>query len=134
MTTKLDNHINFVLHDKNVVGMKVEDNTVILYIKNNLEDVELHFKDSIAIRINNFKIGNIILNADIYEPKDLVENEDDLLYLLNIPKSNKKNTFYNKIKSQIEDNTYKFIEINSSYGLNGFILCKDIILRKENKV
>lgn len=125
---KLDNHINFVLHDKNIAGIKVKDNTVILYIINQTEEVELHFLDSIAIRINNFKLGNIILNADIYEPKDLVENENDLLYLLNIPKNNKKNKFYNKIKSQIKDKTFKFIEINSSYGLNGFILCKDINL------
>lgn len=116
------------LHDENIIGMSVKKNEeFLILIKKEIIELSLVFVRPKHIRLDNFCLGNIIFGINIYESQDTTEIENDLRFVLNINKENSQNkTYFDKTKEKIIDGSLLFISIDSSYGVNGFIICESI--------
>lgn len=119
-------NINSV-HDKYITGIKVDEKNVCLSISKDCNAFEVVFVSSESIKFDNFKLGNIILSIEVYGSEDVDIIDDELRYLLNISKSNSHNhVYFERVKKQIKNGELFLIAIDPSYGLEGYVLCKDI--------
>jgi|SRR5690554_1780627 len=108
-------------HDKSINGLEiVDDSNLILYINSS----KIIFMNVKHVRFDDFRMGNIILSMDIYVLEDIKPFKNEILYLLDIDINNLD--FINAVKERIRKEELLFVSIQSSYGLKGYLLCKDI--------
>lgn len=95
---------------------------------NNVDNssIKITFLNPKHIRLDNFRLGNIILGIYISEREDVDTMDEELKYLLDINDNNQYLSYLDSVKEKIKNGDLLFISIESSYGVEGFVLCEGI--------
>jgi hypothetical protein len=126
-------------HDANIYGIEVHaSKDVVLFLEN--ENAMRHLiklKNVECMKLNNFRLGNIIFEINIYHIDDSTEiktTENLLCTLYDINKENLSEKWVKNIIGKIKNNSYILVELIESYGVYGVFLCEtySIILESEN--
>lgn len=113
-------------HDRYITGLRIENENLIMYIE---PSTEITFIDVRYARFDDFRMGNIILDLSVYHLEDMEPFMDELLYLADLDiKQPMQSMYAQKLAEKVKNEKPLLISIESSYGLNGYILCKDIKL------
>jgi hypothetical protein len=114
------------LHDKNIKRIEsTGDKNFIIDIEDNGYIIELKFINVKHVKIDNFRLGNIILDIVVYESKYLNKFEKELRLLLDVNRD-AKDSYLEEIKEKIKKGELLFVSVQSSYGAYGNILCERI--------
>lgn len=126
-------------HDANIYGIEVHaSKDVVLFLEN--ENAMRHLiklKNVECMKLNNFRLGNIIFEINIYHIDDITEiktAENLLCTLYDINKENLSEKWVKNIIGKIKNNSYILVELIESYGVYGVFLCEtySIIQESEN--
>jgi hypothetical protein len=116
------------LHDKKIFGIYIDTNEdLVIAINNDMTIIKIIFIKPKRIRLDNFRLGNIIFGISIAEEKDIVELEEELLDLLDMNRNGFQNReYFTKTKDDLAKGILLFTTLQSSYGVEGYILCEEI--------
>jgi hypothetical protein len=114
------------IHDKNIKGLETtEDKKLIIYIEDNDRIIELRFINVKHLKIDNFRLGNIILDIEVYEQEYLNKHDEELRSLLDMDRTI-TSPYLDKIKEDIGKGELILLSLQSSYGAYGSILCESV--------
>jgi hypothetical protein len=112
------------MHDYNITAIQVDnDGNVQLCLLGDKQKLLL-FYDVIRMKINNFQMGNILLEINIYD--DFLNKEylyDLLCFLYDINDDELGNDWIRSIITKLNDRSLILIELVESYGAYGVIIC-----------
>jgi hypothetical protein len=116
------------LHDKRIFGIYIDTNEdLVIAINNDMTIIKIIFIKPKRIRLDNFRLGNIIFGISIAEEKDIVKLEEELLDLLDMNRNSSQNReYFTKTKGDLAKGILLFTTLQSSYGVEGYILCEEI--------
>lgn len=125
------------IHDNNVYAVNIlcGDKKIILHTefieKEPFEYTDVIFSGVITHQFNNVWEGNILLDIEKQNPTEFYNYfESDLKqkreYGLRIPTESA-----DLFSSGVESNKLKIFEIFSSYGLSGWVICKDMNFKER---
>lgn len=120
-----------VFHDGNIVSIIVENDNILKFgiKKENSEHVDqLLFFGTKNIKLDNFRLGNIIVDFTVYKNEDHKNIKKHLFELLDVDEHtiNYLSPYLEKTMQDILNGKMLLVSLSSSYGLDGLILCKDI--------
>lgn len=117
------------LHDAYITGIKITDNNNVVLFLGNAETI-LTFYNVEHMKIDNFQLGNIVFEINIYDSIENIRTIENLLCLLyNIERKRMVEDWFKARINKIEKNCLILIEIVESYGTNGIILCENYSIK-----
>jgi hypothetical protein len=108
-------------HDAEIIGLQYEKETEALFVfilLANKEKYTLKFKDVVDWSFSPFESQNIIFDVHEYDDKNL---PDEIKQECQIPEE------YLKMLCEKSENTKTLFYIESSVGLNGYIIAKEVV-------
>jgi len=115
------------VHDSKVVSLQiVNETTITIGILTNNKIVNYQFLNCLKCRFDDFRIGNIILDVELYGKDDINSIECILTYVLGIRKQDYGKQFVLDVLRKIQNGEIFLLELTSSYGLRGALLFHDI--------
>lgn len=122
-------------HDWYLQGIKSFRNEKRLEITLEYEENEaiLKFFQVRECVINNFHVGNIILDIYTYEGEidfDKIASSSSFLKFIGVESAS---PYFEKVVSEIRNGSLLYVEINTSYGCEGTILCEKIEEHRKTK-
>ena len=115
-------------HDWLLLGIAVEEEQqnleVILSL--NTQRVQIRFLEVKVCHIADFKMGNIVLDVEVFTDSPLSETlfeESVFEELLGVSKGTQ---YYQNIITRIEQGRLLYVEINPSYGCFAQIICEAV--------
>lgn len=118
------------VHDKLIMGVRLnKQNDVFISIMDSEDDsqIEIVFIKTCHMRIDNFLLGNIILDIEVFEADEVDSLEQELRYLLDLSITNPYDQeILEGYKSDFREGNMFFVAFSSSYGLEGALLCEGI--------
>lgn len=125
-------------HDSNIQGVitDIDNNSLDLIINDDNDSRLIRFLGVKKCRIDNFVIGNIILDIKLYSGfDDSAKLKDSTAFksLFFISNNKKSAEYFKKVLNKISDSKLSYIEIIPSYGCTAIIVCEKIaeIVLKE---
>lgn len=111
-------------HDVNISGIKVNGNTDVMFFLEN-DKCLLNFYNVKHMKINNFMLGNIIFEINVYNNATDIKNINHILcWLYDIENTNLTAPWVVSIINKISNNSLILVELIESYGAYGAIICE----------
>ena len=115
-------------HDWSLLGITVEEEQRNLEVTLglNTQRVRIRFLEVTECHIDDFKMGNIVLDVEVFTNSPLSETyfEDSVFEeLLGV---SKETQYYQNIITRIEQGRLLYVEINPSYGCFAQIICEAV--------
>ncbi len=123
-------------HDWYIVGAKTDIEKDVLELLVGFENNRslIRFSGVKRCRIDNFMIGNIMLDLYIYsgpgcKKKLKISKAFNSLFLVS-----KESVFYEKCLNSIVDEKLLYVEISPSYGCSAMIVCEEVEEKEINEI
>lgn len=113
------------IHDANIIGILIDDGKNIRLILEDSTKRTLIFTNAIRMKIDNFQLGNILLDISVLN--NLSAKEElckSLCFLYDIEEHELQNEWTKSIIKKIEAKSLVLVELVESCGAHGMILCE----------
>ncbi|MGI5173813.1 hypothetical protein H0R92_09455 [Treponema sp. OMZ 840] len=113
------------IHDANITGILIEGEKNIRLILEGSAKKTLIFTNAIRMKIDNFQMGNILLDISILNDLSThTELCNSLCFLYDIEAHELQNEWAKAVIKKIESKSLIIVELIESCGAHGAILCE----------
>lgn len=113
------------IHDVNITGILIDAGKNVQLILEGEAKMTLIFTNVIHMKIDNFQIGNILLDISILNDLSThTELCESLCFLYDIEAHELQNEWAKAVIKKIESKSLIVVELLESYGAHGAILCE----------
>lgn len=118
-------------HDCYIIGLltDLENDSLELKIKDDNGQFSIIFKGVKRCRVDNFVIGNIILDLKQfsgYSDAVKLKESDAFKSLFYLSQSEKERDYFETLLGLVADEKLSYVEITPSYGCSAMIICNQI--------